>query len=270
MIRPDGVRCGHGRLERLDYSDYRSVAPLFEALARLPAEHPERAGVREQLVRAHLPLVRNIAQKFASSGEPRADLTQVGVVGLLHAIDRFDPGRGLPFLGFAIPTVTGAVRQHLRETGWALHVPRRLKDLHARIVASIPPLSQRHRRAPTATEIAAHLGVEREEVVRGLAAGNAYGCVPLETAVAGETAGAGQVASLGVPDAGLSLVEDRAALKPLLARLPPREQRILRLRFFDRRTQTEIAAELGTSQVQISRALARALETLRRGLLEDA
>lgn len=260
---------GAVRREALDYSDYATTAPLFEAFARLPAGHPERADVREELVASHLPLAGNIARKFVRRDEPHADLTQVAIVGLLNAIDRFDPYRGSAFLSFAIPTVTGEVRQYLRDSGWAVHVPRRLKELHSAIAVAVPCLSQRYRRAPTATELAAHLGVDREEILRALEIDNAYRSASLDAVVTdGPTSGT-LAEMVGAYDDALSLVEDREALRPLLAQLPPRELRILMLRFFGNRTQTQIAAELGISQVQTSRLLTRTLATLRGALLAD-
>lgn len=268
MLRPETGR-GRPWREVSDYSDYAAVAPLFHAFVELPDGCPERADMRRVLVEAHLPLAGNIARKFGSRGEPHADLAQVAAVGLVKAVDRFDPHRGSEFIPFAVPTVVGEIRQHLRAAGWGLHVPRRLKDLHLAIIAAVPRLSQRYQRAPTAAELAGHLGVAPEEVLEGLEAGNAYRPASLDAAVAaGPVSGSG-VETLGAYDAALSVVENREALRPLLARLPPRDLHMLMLRFFAERTQTQIADEMGMSQVQVSRQLSRILTSLRRGLRDE-
>ncbi|TQS42339.1 RNA polymerase sigma factor SigF [Cryptosporangium phraense] len=255
--------------KRLDYDDYSTVAPLFEEYAGLASDDPRRAELREQLVTVHLPLARHIARRFANRGERLEDLAQVAMVGLIQAIDRFDPFRGVEFLSFGIPTIMGEVRRHFRDQGWSVRVPRRLKELHLSINAAVSELSQHNGRAPTASELAAHLGLSREEVLEGLEAANAYQSTSLDTPVGAEPDAPSLVDTLGGEDSAIDAVEYRQALAPLLAKIPPRERRVLALRFFGNQTQTQIAAEIGVSQMHVSRLLAATLAKLRSGLLEE-
>jgi RNA polymerase sigma-B factor len=254
---------------RLDYDDYSTVAPLFERYAKLADDDPERVTLREQLVTAHLPLARHIARRFANRGERLEDLAQVAMVGLIQAIDRFDPFRGVEFLSFGIPTIMGEVRRHFRDQGWSVRVPRRLKELHLSINAAVSELSQHNGRAPTASELAAHLGLSREEVLEGLEAANAYQSTSLDTPVGTEPDAPSLADTLGGEDSAIDAVEYRQALLPLLAQIPPRERRVLALRFFGNQTQTQIAQEIGVSQMHVSRLLAATLAKLRAGLLEE-
>jgi RNA polymerase sigma-B factor len=252
----------------LDYQDYPTVEPLFRRHVSLPENDPERHRVRDALVTAHLPLARHIARRFANRGERVEDLVQVATVGLIQAVDRFDPARGVEFLSFAIPTIMGEVRRYFRDQSWAVRVPRRLKELHLAINAAVGELSQKTGRAPTATELAAHLGLSREAVLEGLEAGNAYQSTSLDLPVgldSGQTLGD----TLGGDDAALAAVENREALIPLLAQVPPRERRVLALRFFANMTQTQIAQEIGVSQMHVSRLLSTTLARLREGMLSD-
>ncbi|GAA0282387.1 hypothetical protein GCM10009539_82920 [Cryptosporangium japonicum] len=258
---------GNGR--RLDYDDYATVAPLFERYLELDRDDPERVAVREKLVTAHLPLARHIARRFANRGERLEDLTQVAMVGLIQAIDRFDPHRGVEFLSFGIPTIMGEVRRHFRDQGWSVRVPRRLKELHLAINAAVGELSQHNGRAPTASELAAHLNLSREEVLEGLEAANAYQSTSLDTPVGAEADAPSLGDTLGGEDTAIDAVEYRQALQPLLAKIPPRERRVLALRFFGNQTQTQIAQEIGVSQMHVSRLLAATLAKLRAGLLEE-
>ncbi|MFG1928385.1 RNA polymerase sigma factor SigF [Cryptosporangium sp. NPDC048952] len=253
----------------MDYDDYSTVAPLFEQYAKLDDDDPERVALREKLVTAHLPLARHIARRFANRGERLEDLTQVAMVGLIQAIDRFDPFRGVEFLSFGIPTIMGEVRRHFRDQGWSVRVPRRLKELHLSINAAVSELSQHNGRAPTASELAAHLNLSREEVLEGLEAANAYQSTSLDTPVGTEPDAPSLGDTLGGEDTAIDAVEYRQALQPLLAKIPPRERRVLALRFFGNQTQTQIAQEIGVSQMHVSRLLASTLAKLRAGLLEE-
>lgn len=259
----------HTSGRRLDYDNYASVAPLFERYATLDADDPERVSLREQLVTVHLPLARHIARRFANRGERLEDLAQVAMVGLIQAIDRFDPFRGVEFLSFGIPTIMGEVRRHFRDQGWSVRVPRRLKELHLAINAAVSELSQHNGRAPTASELATHLGLSREEVLEGLEAANAYQSTSLDTPVGSEPDAPSLGDTLGGDDSAIDAVEYRQALQPLLAKIPPRERRVIALRFFGNQTQTQIAQEIGVSQMHVSRLLAATLARLRAGLLED-
>ncbi|GLW90776.1 SigB/SigF/SigG family RNA polymerase sigma factor [Actinokineospora globicatena] len=250
--------------------EYSHLAPLFAELVELPDGDGRREAVRDKLVTGHLPLAEHIAMRFAHRGVARDDLTQVATVGLIHAVDRFDPGRGIDFLSFAVPTIMGEVRRYFRDTAWSVRVPRRLKELHLTITAAGNELSQRLGRAPTPSEIATHLGMSREEVYEGLEAGQVYQSVSLDEALSSGDPDSDPLAdTLGEDDAALLGIEDHESLRPLIERLPERERRILLLRFFKNMTQTQIAEKIGVSQMHVSRLLTRTLETLRAGLVTD-
>jgi RNA polymerase sigma-B factor len=235
----------------------------FSELAGLSEADPRRAQVRARIVEAHLPLVRHLARRYADRGEPLDDLVQVGTIGLLKAVDRYDPERGAAFASFAVPTVLGEIRRHFRDRGWAIRVPRRLQELSRTLNEARAVLTQELGRAPTVDELAARTGVDPESVLEALDSAGAYATVPLET---DEDEGPG--GWLAEEDAGLDAVENREALRPLLERLPVRERRILAMRFVRGMSQSQIAAEVGISQMHVSRLLARTLSELRAGLSE--
>ncbi|SOD98616.1 RNA polymerase, sigma 28 subunit, SigD/FliA/WhiG [Blastococcus haudaquaticus] len=245
------------------------TAPLFAELATLEKEDPRRERLREILVEEHLPLVRHFARRFSNRGEPFDDLLQVGTLGLIAAIDRFDPTRGVEFLSFAVPTITGEIKRHFRDQGWSVRVPRRLQELHLSLNAAVGELAQKNGRAPTPSELAEHLGIPRAEVLEGLAVANAYRSSSLDERLSGEDDSPTLAATLGEEDAALEGVEYRESLQPLLATIPARERRILILRFFGNMTQSQIAADIGISQMHVSRLLSQTLAKLREGLLKD-
>ncbi|WP_433508192.1 RNA polymerase sigma factor SigF [Pseudonocardia halophobica] len=248
-------------------SEYGHLAPLFEKFVSLPADHPDRDALRAELVTGHLPVVQHIARRFANRGEPVDDLEQAGTVGLINAVDRFEPDRGVDFLSYAIPTITGEVRRHFRDRTWAMRVPRRLKEMQSSINGAIGPLSQELGRAPKPSEIAERLGLSTEEVLEGLDAQQAYRGPSLDELVAG--ADSPLADTLGTADAELDKVEYRQTLAPLLDELPQRERTILVLRFFGNKTQTQIADQIGISQMHVSRLLARTLAQLRQRMSEE-
>jgi RNA polymerase sigma-B factor len=248
-------------------SEYAYLAPLFDELAALPPDHPERPALRAKLVTGYLPVVVHIARRFAGRGEPVDDLEQAGTVGLLNAVDRFEPDRGVDFLSYAVPTITGEIRRHFRDRTWAMRVPRRLKDLQGTINSAVGPLSQQLGRAPRPTEIAEQVGLPVEEVLEGLDAQQAYRSSSLDELVNG--ADTTLADTLGEVDGELDKVEYRQALGPLLDELPPRERTIVLLRFFGNQTQTQIADRVGISQMHVSRLLAQTLARLRRRMTED-
>ncbi|MFG1928600.1 RNA polymerase sigma factor SigF [Cryptosporangium sp. NPDC048952] len=252
-----------------NYADDRVVQPVFHRFAALPLADTRRPALRDQLVTLHLPLADNLARKFANRGEPTEDLMQVARMGLLKAIDRFDPARGVPFLAFAIPTITGELRRHFRDSGWDVKVPRRLQELHLAITRAVAELSQREGRAPTASVLATHLEISKYEVIEGLQAAYAYASTSLDLPAGPESDAPTLGHTLGEIDPGLELVENHHALRPLLAALPERERRILGLRFFANMTQTQIAQEIGVSQMHVSRLLTKTLADLRIRLLAD-
>lgn len=240
---------------------------MFTRLHELPADSAERAIVRDALVEMHLPLADHLARRFDHRGEPHDDLVQVANIGLIKAVDRFEVERGLEFSTYATPTIVGEIKRHFRDKTWAVRVPRRLQELRLAMTRANADLSQTLGHSPTVAELAAHLGVGEDDVIEALEAGGAYSTVPLDNESDDDSPGPSLSDTLGIEDAAFETVENIAALKPLLAELPAREQRILALRFFDGRTQSEIAAELGISQMHVSRLLARTLERLREGML---
>jgi RNA polymerase sigma-B factor len=257
-----GTRSGSG--------EYAHLAPLFDEFVTLAEDDPRRSQLRDELVTGHLPLAEHIAQRFSGRGVAKEDLVQVATVGLINAVDRFDPGRGSDFLSFAVPTVMGEVRRHFRDSGWLIRVPRRLKELHLSISTAGTRLSQSLGRAPTPTELAAELGISREEVYEGLEAGNAYNSMSLDEALTGDSESLSLGDTIGEEDSGIEGVENHESLLPLLRELPERERKILVLRFVHNLTQTQIAERVGISQMHVSRLLARTLVKLREGLVTES
>ncbi len=239
-----------------------TVEEDLELLTRLPREHPEHLAARDRLVSAHLGLVEHLARRYSGRGEALDDLIQVGTIGLINAVDRFDPERGGSLAAYAVPTILGEIRRHFRDRGWAVRVPRRLQELTRTLSIARAALTQELGRSPTVDELAARTGVDAETVLEGLESAGAYSTVPLEPVVESDAAW------LTVHDEGLNGVENREALRPLLQALPPRERRILALRYVRGMSQQQIADEVGLSQMHVSRLLARTLETLRTELTE--
>src|SRR5262245_20960289 len=239
---------------------------LFEQLCALPPGDTQRLQIRSELVELHLPLVEYLARRFRNRGEWLDDLTQVATI---KSIDRFDLERGVEFSTYATPTIVGEIKRHFRDKGWAVRVPRRLQELKLALTKAISDLAQREGRAPTVAEIAAHLQMSEEEVLEGLESANAYSTVSLDAPDSGDDDAPAVAESLGMLDEALEGVEYRESLKPLLEQLPSREKRILLLRFFGNMTQSQIASELGISQMHVSRLLARTLAQLREGLTAD-
>jgi RNA polymerase sigma-B factor len=250
------------------HGDYDHLAPLFVQLAAVPKEDPSRERLRDRLVTEHLPVAKHIARRFGHRGEPYDDLVQVATVGLINAVDRFDPERGSDFLSFAVPTIMGEVRKYFRDSSWSVRMPRRLKELHLAINGGSARLSQQLGRAPTPSELAEHLGLSREEVHEGLAAGNAYHSSSLDDLLLDEDSSISLGSTLGEEDPELEMIEQREALHPLLERLPDRERKIVVMRFFGNMTQTQIAQKIGISQMHVSRLLAKTLRQL-RDVLEE-
>ena len=254
---------------------YEHLAPLFAERAALPDGHPRRERLRAQLIAGYLPVARHIAHRYGYRGEHPQDLEQVASVGLILAVDRFDPGRDVDFLSFAIPTITGEVLRHFRDRTTTIRLPRRLRTLQGQIYDAAAELSQRLGRAARPSEIARHLGLDVELVLEGLAAHGAGHTSSLDEP-AGDDGGGGDssgrtrfAAALAQTEPEFDLVEYRESLGPLVAALPERERRILLLRFFGDQTQTEIAGQVGLSQMHVSRLLSRTLAQLRRQLATD-
>ncbi|MEU6949258.1 RNA polymerase sigma factor SigF [Streptomyces sp. NPDC046316] len=254
--------------EARDPHDRSGARALFVELRKLPEGSPEKAELRNQLVRMHLPLVEHLARRFRNRGEPLDDLTQVATIGLIKSVDRFDPERGVEFSTYATPTVVGEIKRHFRDKGWAVRVPRRLQELRLSLTTATAELSQLHGRSPTVHELAERLGISEEEVLEGLESANAYSTLSLDVPDTDDESPA-VADTLGAEDEALEGVEYRESLKPLLEDLPPREKRILLLRFFGNMTQSQIAQEVGISQMHVSRLLARTLAQLREKLLVE-
>ncbi|MFE2538095.1 SigB/SigF/SigG family RNA polymerase sigma factor [Streptomyces sp. NPDC059371] len=261
----------HGPRERHirhDPHDRSGARAMFVELRKLQDGSAEYAELRNQLVRMHLPLVEHLARRFRNRGEPLDDLTQVATIGLIKSVDRFDPERGVEFSTYATPTVVGEIKRHFRDKGWAVRVPRRLQELRLALTTATAELSQLHGRSPTVHELAEKLGISEEEVLEGLESANAYSTLSLDVPDTDDESPA-VADTLGAEDEALEGVEYRESLKPLLEDLPPREKRILLLRFFGNMTQSQIAQEVGISQMHVSRLLARTLAQLREKLLVE-
>ena len=240
---------------------------LFRQLAGLP-QGKKQEEVRNELVQLHLPLVDHLARRFRNRGEPLDDLVQVGTIGLIKSVDRFQLDRGVEFSTYATPTVLGEIKRYFRDKGWAVRVPRRLQELRLSLATATAELTQELGRAPTVAELADRLKVNEEDILEGLESANAYSTLSLDAPDIGETDGQSMVDSLGADDEALEGVDYRESLKPLLAKLDPRAKHILMLRFFRGMTQSQIAAEVGISQMHVSRILSRTLAQLRSGLLD--
>ena len=248
----------------------QASADLFTALRDPDASEAERSTAREGLVRLHLPLVEHCARRFRNRGEPFEDLVQVGTIGLIKSVDRFDTGRGVEFSTYATPTIIGEIKRYFRDKGWAIRVPRRLQELRMQISSATAELTQSLGRAPTPTELAGAIGCTVDDVIEGIESSNAYSTLSLDAGDSGDDTGMSMLDTMGVDDRGLEHVELRESLKPLLESLPQREKNILMLRFFKNMTQSQIAAEVGVSQMHISRLLNKTLEHLRGSLVDES
>lgn len=220
-------------------------------------------ALRDRLVVANLRLALHLARQFANRGIPTDDLEQVASYGLLRAVDRFDPTRGLEFSTFATPTILGELKRHFRDRGWSVRVPRRVQELHVRLSSLVPELTNRLGRSPTIAEIAREARASVEEVLEAMEAGQAYRSHSLDV-----PDGSGATDGFGTVDEALFAAEDRVVVEALLAELPPRDQLLIRLRFYEEMSQHEIARRLGISQMHVSRLLGKTLQELRRRLDE--
>jgi RNA polymerase sigma-B factor len=247
--------------------EYAHVTDMLRRLTTLVEGSIEYQRQRDVIVERCLPLADHIARRFSNRGEPLEDLVQVARVGLINAVNRFDADKGAEFVAFAVPIIMGEVRRYFRDHGWSVKVPRRLKELSAQLKKAHEELSQQLGRAPTATEIANQLGIDREEVVQAQVASSAYSTRSSDAPVAGDDGDGRSVSdSFGSLDANMEKVVDIETVRPLLEALPQREQTVLRLRFFENMTQSQIAERLGISQMHVSRLLARSLTKLREAV----
>ncbi|WP_053670488.1 RNA polymerase sigma factor SigF [Streptomyces sp. NRRL B-1140] len=242
---------------------------LFAQLKDLQPGTPEHDRVRGALIEANLPLVRYAAARFRSRNEPMEDVVQVGTIGLINAIDRFDPDRGVQFPTFAMPTVVGEIKRYFRDNVRTVHVPRRLHELWVQVNSATEDLTTSFGRTPTTSEIAERLRITEDEVLSCIEAGRSYHATSLEAAQEGDGL-PGLLDRLGYEDPALDGVEHRDLVRHLLVQLPEREQRILLLRYYSNLTQSQISAELGVSQMHVSRLLARSFQRLRSANRIDA
>jgi RNA polymerase sigma-B factor len=241
-----------------------ATAELFERWNR---DGDRRA--REQLIEQFLPLARKLARRYNASREPFDDLTQVASLGLVKAVERFDPDRGFAFTSFAVPTIVGELKRYFRDSGWALHVDRAAQERARKIIDAQRTLSAKTGRAPTVNELAQFLEISDEEILDGLQTAEAYDAVSLDAPVQSDEDGAtSRIESIGDDDDRLELVDEQATVFAAARHLPQREREILYLRFSEDLTQTEIADRIGISQMQVSRLLRKALSSLRT-LTED-
>ncbi|MER5550116.1 RNA polymerase sigma factor SigF [Streptomyces sp. NPDC002793] len=242
---------------------------LFARLETLTEGTHEYAYVRNTLVELNLALVKFAASRFRTRSEPMEDIVQVGTIGLIKAIDRFELSRGVEFPTFAMPTIVGEIKRFFRDTSWSVRVPRRLQELRLDLAKAGDELAQKLDRAPTVAELADRLGLSRDEVVEGMAASNAYTASSLDAKPDDHVDGGNENAladRLGYEDHGIEGIEYVESLKPLIASLPLRDRTILSMRFVSNMTQSEIGEELGISQMHVSRLLSRTLVKLRKGL----
>ena len=249
--------------------DKQEVRMIFRAYQEADSDE-ERLPHRERLVEQYIGLVEFLARRFRNRGEPLEDLIQVGTIGLLKAIDRFDLEREVEFSTYATPTVVGELKRHFRDKGWAVRVPRRLQELHLELTKTVNSLGQELGRSPTVAEIAKAASISEESVLEGLEIAQAYNFTSLDAPIDSDDGGSTTFADqLGEEDEQLENLEYRASLAPEMEKLPERERRILYLRFFKGMTQSEIADRLGISQMHVSRLLNRTLIRLRDSLAEE-
>ncbi|MFF7340960.1 RNA polymerase sigma factor SigF [Streptomyces sp. NPDC008163] len=283
LTRQDGAPLGAGTAELPWIEDTGKVAPkdaralskmFLDQLQTLEEGTREYQYARNTLIEMNLSLVRYAASRFRNrGGDDTEDIIQVGTIGLIKAIDRFDLSREVEFATFAVPYIVGEIKRFFRDTTWAVHVPRRLQELRVDLAKAKEALSARLDRDPTVAELAAHLDLSEEEIIEGLVAANGYSAGSIDTPTA-ETDSGNEQRSLadviGEADPGMETVENLHTLAPLLEQLDERERRIVQMRFGEEMTQAQIGAELGVSQMHVSRLLARIVKRLRAGMSVEA
>ncbi|MGW3094672.1 RNA polymerase sigma factor SigF [Streptomyces sp. NPDC001102] len=252
------------------HDDAPDTADAFRRLATLPPG-PQRDALRERVVEAWLPMAERLAGRFRNRGESNEDLRQVAALGLVKAVDRYDPELGNAFESYAVPTITGEIKRHFRDHMWTLHVPRRVQELRNRVRFAAQDLTQTvSGRRPTVAEIAEHADMSEEEVLAGMEALESFSALSLDAELPGSEDGYSLGDALGSPDPALDTVVDREAVAPRLAALPERERAILYMRFFGDMTQSRIAEQLGISQMHVSRLISRCCSRVREQVLNEA
>jgi RNA polymerase sigma-B factor len=258
---------------RVAPKDARELSKVFfDQLAVLEEGTPEFQYARNTLIEMNMSLVRFAAARFRSRGpEEMEDIVQVGMIGLIKAIDRFELSREVEFTSFAIPYIVGEIKRFFRDTSWAVHVPRRLQEARVQLARATEELRSRLGRTPTVKELSQLMSLPEEEVVEARLASNGYNSASLDATIGGSPEGETVLADfIGVEDSALELVGDFHALAPMIAELGERDRRILHMRFVEERTQAEIGEYLGVSQMHVSRLLSRLLARLREGMLSTA
>ncbi|MFG2786175.1 RNA polymerase sigma factor SigF [Streptomyces sp. NPDC048419] len=252
------------------HDDAPDTADAFRKLAGLPPGQ-QRDALRERIVEAWLPMAERLAGRFRSRGESYEDLRQVASLGLVKAVDRYDPELGNAFESYAVPTITGEIKRHFRDHMWTLHVPRRVQDLRNRVRFATQDLSQTiPGRRPTVAEIAEYADLTEEEVKVGQEALESFTALSLDAELPGSDDGYSLSDALGSPDPALDTVVDRESVKPRLAALPERERAILYMRFFGDMTQSRIAEQLGISQMHVSRLISRCCDRMRDQIMRES
>ncbi|MFC9220549.1 SigB/SigF/SigG family RNA polymerase sigma factor [Streptomyces hygroscopicus] len=255
---------------RRRHDDAPDTAADFERLAAMPAG-PDREALAEKLVEAWLPMAHRLARRYRNRGENLEDLEQVAALGLVKAVDRYDPHRGGAFEPYAIPTIVGELKRHFRDCSWDLHVPRRVQELRNKVRAAIQQIATTEGadRSPTVAQVAQTAGLSEEDVLTGMEAIDSFRSLSLDAELADADDGYSLADTLGQPETRYETVIAREAVKPCLHRLPEREQHILYLRFFRDMTQTRIAEELGISQMHVSRLITRSCRDIRNQVEAD-
>jgi RNA polymerase sigma-B factor len=248
--------------------NYEHLEPLLRTYATMAPEDPARRRIREQVITGYLPVAHHIARRYAQRGEPLEDLVQVASLALVNAVDRYEPGHGHNFLGYAIPTITGEVRRHFRDKTWAMRVPRRLRELHLSVNKVVSELSHELQRAPRPSEIATRLNLTTNEVLDALQVAQSYRADSLDELLNSNADATSLGDLLGDTDAHFERFTKAHSLAPHLRALPVRERNILIMRFFDEMTQTQIAERIGISQMHVSRLLTKTLTHLREAVAE--
>jgi RNA polymerase sigma-B factor len=281
MVAITTVKAETGTTELPEVADPSKVAPrdarelsrqFFDRLATLEEGTPEYQYARNTLIEMNMSLVRYAAGRFRSRGpEEMEDIVQVGMIGLIKAIDRFELSREVEFTSFAVPYIVGEIKRFFRDTSWAVHVPRRLQEARVELARATEELGSRLGRRPTTKELAELMNLPEQEVVDAMVAANGYTSASLDAAVSGAEEGENVLADfIGTDDTGMELVEDLHSLAPLLAQLDERDRRIIHMRFVEELTQAQIGERLGISQMHVSRLLNRLLTRLRQGMLTES
>ncbi|MFF8657198.1 RNA polymerase sigma factor SigF [Streptomyces huasconensis] len=277
MTMATGAQTDTGVTELPEVVDPQAVSPkdaralsqlFFDQLAVLEEGTAQYQYVRNTLIELNMSLVRYAAGRFRNRGDEMEDIVQVGMIGLIKAIDRFELSREVQFATFAVPYIVGEIKRFFRDTSWAVHVPRRLQEARVELAKATEELSSRLGRSPTVDELAALMNLTPEEVIEARLASNAYNSSSPDAVLHGDATDETPLADfIGEEDPSLELVEDFHSLAPLVARLPERDREILHMRFVEELTQSQIGERLGVSQMQISRLLSRTLATLRKGMV---